>query len=63
MRAREFNRKYPVGTHFIYQPCAALRGGAVIKTKDVARDLKTSTIVEISVKPYYANIKSLTPAG
>ncbi|MCX8957197.1 hypothetical protein EHW65_07915 [Erwinia psidii] len=63
MRAKEFNRKYPVGTHFIYQPCAALRGGPVVKTRDVARDLTSSTIVEISAEPYYANIKSLTPAG
>jgi len=61
MKAEEFNARYPVGSHFIFQPCKLLRGGSVVKTVDVARDLKSSTVVEISVEPYFANVKSLTP--
>ncbi len=29
MRAEEFNRRYPVGKVFIYQPCKLLRGGEI----------------------------------
>jgi hypothetical protein len=63
MQAKEFNARYPVGSHFIHQPCKALRGGRVVKTVDVARDLKSTTVVEINVEPCFANIQSLTPAG
>ncbi|MXP48703.1 hypothetical protein FD733_02220 [Pantoea sp. Eser] len=62
MQAEEFNARYPVGSLFIYQPCKFLRGGDVVRTVDVARDLKAIAVVEINVEPYFANIKSLTPA-
>ncbi len=61
MQAKEFNALYPVGSHFIYQPCKFLRGGDMVKTVDVARDLRSSTVVEISHAPYFANVNSLTP--
>ncbi|WP_373225879.1 hypothetical protein [Enterobacter cloacae complex sp. ESBL7] len=63
MRAKEFNHRYAVGSRFIFQPSKAMRGGKVIKTIGVARDLKSATVVEINVEPYFANINSLTPAG
>ncbi|PJZ06988.1 hypothetical protein PRCB_02955 [Pantoea rodasii] len=63
MNAKQFNQRYPVGSHFIYQSCSALRGGVPVRTLDVARDLMSSTVVEINVQPYYANVTSLTPAG
>ncbi|MGQ6282623.1 hypothetical protein ACUNFS_03175 [Serratia sp. IR-2025] len=63
MQAKQFNACYPVGKSFIYQPCKALRGGQLVKTVDVARDLKTATVVEINLEPYFVNTKSLTPAG
>ncbi|MCY1697172.1 hypothetical protein OVA10_03590 [Lelliottia sp. SL45] len=63
MNAQGFNQRYPVGSHFIYQPLKTLRGGKSVKTVDVARDLNEATVVEINVEPYFANIKSLTPAG
>jgi hypothetical protein len=63
VKAKEFNQHWPVGSHFIYQPHRALRGGKTVKTVDVARDLKEATVVEINVEPYFANVKSLTPAG
>ncbi len=31
MRASEFNRRYPPGSHFIYQSCSALRGECPLK--------------------------------
>ena len=63
MNAKEFNQRYAVGSHFIYQPCKVLRGGTVVKTIGEARDLNSSTIVEINVEPDFANVNSLTPAG
>ncbi|MEN4243862.1 hypothetical protein P9A06_04680 [Serratia marcescens] len=63
MNAKEFNQRYAVGSHFILQPCKAMRGGKAVKTVDVARDLKTATVVEIQVEPYFANVESLTPTG
>ncbi|WP_226020327.1 hypothetical protein [Serratia symbiotica] len=63
MKAKEFNQRYAVGSHFIFQPCKAMRGGKAVKTVDVARDLKTATVVEIHVEPYFANVDSLTPTG
>ncbi|WP_407646974.1 ANR family transcriptional regulator [Erwinia tracheiphila] len=50
MNAKEFNQRYAVGSHFIYQPCKVLRGGTVVKTIGEARDLNSSTIVEINVE-------------
>ncbi|HCC3328779.1 TPA: hypothetical protein M4731_001394 [Salmonella enterica] len=63
MNAAGFNQRYAIGSRFIFQPCKALRGGKVVKTIGVARDLKSATVVEINVEPYFANINSLTPAG
>lgn len=63
MQAKQFNASFPVGKSFIYQPCKALRGGSIVKTVDVARDLKTATVVEINLEPYFVNTKSLTPTG
>lgn len=59
MKASDFNQRYPVGQTFIYQPHPVLRGGKVVKTVDVARDLKSVTVVEINQEPFFANIKSL----
>jgi len=62
MQAEEFNARYPVGSCFIYQPCGVL-SGRLVKTLDVARDLKSVTMIEISVKPYFTTVKSLTPVS
>jgi hypothetical protein len=69
MHAKQFNSKHPVGSHFIYQPSKALRGGKLVKTVDVARDMRKtegfeeSTVVEINLEPYFANVNSLTPTS
>ncbi|MCQ4171714.1 MAG: hypothetical protein RR429_13155 [Hafnia sp.] len=63
MKAQQFNQQYPVGSCFIHQPCKALRGGHAVRTVDIARDLPSSTVVEINVEPYFVNTNSLTPAG
>lgn len=63
MKAKQFNACYPKGSAFIYQPSPILRGGRVVRTVDTARDLKDVTVVEINQEPYFANIKSLKPAG
>lgn len=63
MKAKEFNSRYAVGSHFIFRPCKTQFGGKAVKTVDVARDLKTATVVEIQVEPYFANVESLTPTG
>lgn len=59
MKAKAFNESHAVGSTFIYQPSLFLRGGRLVKTVDVARDLKSVTVVEINREPYFANIKSL----
>ena len=59
MHAKEFNERYPVGSCFFYMPNRILRGGPIVTTVDVARDLSEATVVEINVKPWFANIKSL----
>ncbi len=59
MHAKEFNERYPVGSHFVYMPNRILRGGPIVKTVGVARDSSEATVVEINVKPWFANIKSL----
>ncbi len=63
MKAKEFNQRYPVGSTFIYQPNPLLRGGKVVSTVESARDCKDVSVVEINLEPYFANIKSLIPAG
>ena len=63
MNAKEFNQRYPIGSHFIYQPCRALRGGYLVKTKDEARDFKCGCIIEIDRAPYFVKTETLTPAG
>lgn len=63
MKAKEFNQRYPVGSVFIYQPNPVLRGGKVVSTVDLARDCRDVSVVEINQEPYFANIKSLIPAG
>ncbi|MDN0117553.1 hypothetical protein QVN83_00975 [Yersinia frederiksenii] len=63
MRAEEFNRRYPIGAFFIYQPCKVLRGGKAVKTVGPASDFNSATVVEINKEPYFANTGSLTPAG
>ncbi len=40
MNAKEFNKKYPVGSSFIHQPNKALRGGKAVKTVAPANDFK-----------------------
>ncbi|EKS6643342.1 hypothetical protein QCD58_002134 [Enterobacter hormaechei] len=66
MRAKAFNLHYAVGSRFVFRSDAIVRGARVtktVKTIGVARDLKSATVVEINVEPYFANINSLTPAG
>lgn len=63
MHAKEFNHRYNVGSHFIYQACRVLRGGYPAKTVDKARDFKCGTIVEIDREPFFVKIETLTPAG
>ncbi|EEQ05855.1 hypothetical protein [Yersinia bercovieri] len=63
MKAGEFNRRYPVGKVFIYQPCKFLRGGKSVKTVGPAHDFDSATVVEINKEPYFDNTESLTPAG
>ncbi|CNE95929.1 TPA: hypothetical protein ACW96C_003091 [Yersinia enterocolitica] len=63
MNAKEFNKKYPVGSGFIYQPNKVLRGGKAVRTVAAAGDFNQGVIVEISLEPWFANIKALTPAG
>lgn len=62
-KAKLFNQQHRIGSTFIYQPNRALRGGPVVRTVDTARDLKSATVVEINVAPYFVNIESLTPTG
>ncbi|WP_245209677.1 MULTISPECIES: hypothetical protein [Serratia] len=62
-KAKLFNQQHAVGSAFIHQPNRTLRGGPAVRTVDVARDLKSETVVEINVAPYFVNIESLTPAG
>lgn len=59
MKAAEFNKCYPVGTSFIYQPHPALRGGRVVKTVDSANDFKNGAVVEIDREPYFARVAAL----
>ncbi|HGU9904393.1 TPA: hypothetical protein ACNFPO_004442 [Citrobacter freundii] len=59
MKAKDFNKRWPKGSTFIYQPSPFLRGGRVVSTVDMARDWKEVTVVEINQEPYFANIKSL----
>ncbi|EDR2284959.1 hypothetical protein GRK35_000353 [Salmonella enterica] len=62
MDAKEFNRKYEVGTCFIHQPHRVLRSGPVVRTVGVAREFKCGVIVEINVEPYFVRINTLIPA-
>lgn len=62
MKAKEFNATYKVGSAF-HHACPALRGSRMVKTVDIARDFNCGVIVEINLEPYFANIKSLKPAG
>lgn len=62
MKAEKFNQRYAVGKVFIHQPNKALRGGHAVRTVDLARDLPSSTVVEINIEPWFVNINSLTPA-
>ncbi|EBQ3682342.1 hypothetical protein FKM52_19510 [Mixta tenebrionis] len=63
MKAKAFNQAHAVGSHFIYQPCRALRGGYPVRTRDKARDFKCGCIVEIDRAPYFVKTETLTPAG
>jgi hypothetical protein len=63
MKAKAFNQAFPVGSHFIFRPSKAQFGGKAVKTVGVARDLKSATVVEVHVEPYFVNVDSLTPAG
>ncbi|MGP2782329.1 hypothetical protein [Serratia bockelmannii] len=60
-KAKLFNQQHKIGSTFIYQPNRALRDGPVVRTVEAARDLKSATVVEINVAPYFVNIESLTP--
>lgn len=60
MNAKEFNRKYEVGTCFIRQSHQA--SGPVVRTVGKANDFKCGVIVEINVIPYFVRIDTLIPA-
>ncbi|HEJ7995781.1 TPA: hypothetical protein SMI16_001195 [Serratia liquefaciens] len=62
-KAKLFNQQHKIGSTFIYQPNRELRDGPVVRTVEAVRDLKSATVVEINVAPYFVNIESLTPAG
>lgn len=62
MEAAKFNKVNPVGTTFIHQANAALRGGPLVRTVDVARDFKCGCVVEINREPYFVKVETLTPA-
>lgn len=59
MNAKEFNRRYPVGTKFMHIPDPVLRGGRVVSTTEPARDFKCGCIVEINVEPYFVKVETL----
>lgn len=68
MNAKQFNQLYPIGTLFIHHPGVNQRelhkmygGGKPCKTVATARDLPSSTVVEINHEPWFANIEALTP--
>lgn len=59
LSAKQFNKRYPVGSYFIYQPNRILRGGPMVRTLSRAKDEDNRTIVEIDSEPYYTDIDSL----
>ncbi|PYZ55355.1 hypothetical protein [Klebsiella pneumoniae] len=59
MKAKEFNRQYKPGTAFWHQRPEETDRRAV-RTVAAAIDLESSTIVEINVEPWLANVNSLT---
>ncbi|AGR57648.1 hypothetical protein FOI36_18075 [Salmonella enterica] len=59
MKAKEFNRRYPVGTKFMHIPEPVLRGARVVSTTEPARDFKCGCIVEINVEPYFVKVETL----
>ncbi|EAW3044878.1 hypothetical protein HT845_002467 [Salmonella enterica] len=60
MNAKEFNRKYEVGTCFIRQ--TNLEFGPIVRTVGKANDFNCGAIVEINVIPYFVRINTLIPA-
>ncbi|ECA0400615.1 hypothetical protein EIL26_01715 [Salmonella enterica subsp. enterica serovar Newport] len=62
MDAKEFNRKYEVGSHFIHRPHREFPCDRAVRTVDVANDFKCGVIVEINLEPYFVRINTLTPA-
>lgn len=59
LSAKQFNKRYPVGSYFIYQPNRILRCGPPARTLSWANDENDRTIVEIDIEPYYTDIDSL----
>ncbi|EEK2576267.1 hypothetical protein Y614_14810 [Salmonella enterica subsp. enterica serovar Montevideo] len=62
MNAKEFNRKYKVGSCFIHRPHREFPCDRVVRTVDVANDFKCGVIVEINLEPYFVRINTLAPA-
>lgn len=62
MDAKEFNRKYKVGSHFIHRPHREFSCDRAVRTVGVANEFKCGVIVEINLKPYFVRINTLTPA-
>ncbi|EBH1518533.1 hypothetical protein CBX60_22460 [Salmonella enterica subsp. enterica serovar Pensacola] len=62
MDAKEFNRKYKVGSHFIHRPHREFLCDRAVRTVDVANEFKCGVIVEINLEPYFVRINTLTPA-
>lgn len=62
MDAKEFNRKYKVGSHFIHRPHREFSCDRAVRTVGVANEFKCGVIVEINLEPYFVRINTLTPA-
>lgn len=63
LSAAEFNRRYPVGSHFRYKTTPSQLRGELCKTVSVAQGINGFVMVEINRNPYYVNIRSLDYAA
>lgn len=60
MNAEEFNKKYSVGSPFVYLTGPEILGGKIVRTKGVAQDFeKSGSIVEINLEPFFVKLSSL----
>lgn len=61
MDAKEFNRKYEVGSRFIHRPHREFPCDRAVRTVGVANEFKCGVIVEINLEPYFVRINTLIP--